>query len=536
MARKNLGWIFYVVCALIVATGLYIRCSTVAVPMLWHDEATSLAHATGNSSGTMLKDITDKEITFGAMKNTYLTAKKDATLPKVWDVLAKDDPHHAPLFPMILNLWERYVSADLATVRWVTIAISLFQVPAMFWLGREISGNNNRVAALATALLAVSPVNLWYAQELREYSLLVLLILVSTAAFIRSMRTDKIQDWLIYFISLSVGFYASAFTVFTMASHGLYLLIMQSPKVGKTYFAFSKRFLLFVGMLVATLIVCLPRFAVQISRASQTMEMSDWLSMKRPFIEMLNHALFNTFLTQFDMYQDLGSGYLNILGLIVILVVTAVVIARSSRRSALLFLGCWAGVSMIVFWLPDFIFGGWRTSTVRYWLPIPISFVLTYSLGLVLMMEAKNIFLKVLAPIMLVFIVLCDVFSCNVLVSTAERIQMQPMSLVRIVRVIKWDGPKLIVTSQAETTFVNTMQIAALSNLVDPNLRLLWLSGDNAVEIKDDYFLVLNPSNKVKAMLSKMGYRLEPVVEVYSTLNYLFSAKRKSASGEVEPG
>jgi hypothetical protein len=72
VARKDFSWIFYIVCAIIMATGLYIRCSTLSVPLIWHDECTSLAHAAGSSSGETVDFITDHETTFGTLKQKFL--------------------------------------------------------------------------------------------------------------------------------------------------------------------------------------------------------------------------------------------------------------------------------------------------------------------------------------------------------------------------------------------------------------------------------------------------------------------------------
>jgi len=533
------NWIIYLVCVSILAFGLYIRCSTVSVPLVWHDECTSISHAAGCSSADALAYMEDKEVTFGGVKETLLTAKKDQGVATIWRVLAKDDPHHAPVFPVLLNFWQRYINPDINQLRWATVVISLFQVPAMFWLARELC-RNNKGALLATALLAVSPVNLWYAQELREYSLLVVLILASSAAVVRAARTGNVRDWLIYAGLLSMAFYASSFTIFTLASHILFVLFTHGPKIGKTYFAFSKTFLIFAGMLVGTLLACLPRFTVQLANAGQTMMMQQWMYAKRPMIDIVNQALFNAFISQFDLYKDINNGYLNIAILSIILITCLVVIARSKERTTLLFIACWAGVSILCFWVPDLLFGGLRTTIVRYWLPIPLSIVLTYAVGITLMMDRKrHVAVRVLAPVMLIFIVLCDYFSCSVLTSIPEKVFMDPMSLSKIKRVVNWDNPKLIVTSQSQGSFVNTMEIEALSTILPSELRLLWLTGDKDVEIKDDYFLLLNANDKVKEMVRNQGFELEPVIEVRETLHYLLSAKRKGTSAperEKAPG
>ena len=64
------------------------------------------------------------------------------------------------------------------------VLISLISLPLMYGLGMELFGQRS-VAWLATALLALSPVDILFAQTARQYSLLTLSVIGSSWLLLR---------------------------------------------------------------------------------------------------------------------------------------------------------------------------------------------------------------------------------------------------------------------------------------------------------------------------------------------------------------
>src|SRR5262249_50143877 len=89
---------------------------------------------------------------------------------------------HPPLYVAALHVWTAWFGEGDATVRALSGLFGLATLPAFFALGRRLLGTPG--ALMATLLLACCPYHVYYAQEARNYALLVLLTVVSWLAFL----------------------------------------------------------------------------------------------------------------------------------------------------------------------------------------------------------------------------------------------------------------------------------------------------------------------------------------------------------------
>lgn len=100
--------------------------------------------------------------------------------------------HHEttpPLYFVLAWLWARAFGSGEAAVRTLSALAGTLAVPAAYAAARELV---SRRAGVATALLvAVNPLLVWYGQEARSYSLLVLLCALSLWLFARALRAPE---------------------------------------------------------------------------------------------------------------------------------------------------------------------------------------------------------------------------------------------------------------------------------------------------------------------------------------------------------
>lgn len=139
-----------------------------------------------------------------------------------------------PLFMGIVHAWSRVAGPSEGALRLLPALFAIATVPAFLALaGRLVE---RRVALLATLLLAVSPFHVWYAQELRGYSLAMLAAVVATRLLVelagvgeggeRRARHERgapgaLRRHLLYAAALIVGLGASLTMGFVVAFHGL---------------------------------------------------------------------------------------------------------------------------------------------------------------------------------------------------------------------------------------------------------------------------------------------------------------------------
>ncbi len=87
-----------------------------------------------------------------------------------------------PLYYMALNIWMDLFGNGPADTQALSVAISLVAVPGGLWAGWSLFGR--RAGLICAALAALNPFLTIYAQETRMYSLMVVLSLLTCAAFL----------------------------------------------------------------------------------------------------------------------------------------------------------------------------------------------------------------------------------------------------------------------------------------------------------------------------------------------------------------
>ena len=120
-----------------------------------------------------------------------------------------------PLYYMLLSLWTNVIGSGPAETQGLSVVISLLLIPAALWAGWTLFGR--RAGLIGAALAAVNPFVTTYAQETRMYSLMVLLSLIVTAAFVHVFVFRRRQYLPVLAVSLAALFYTHNWGVFVAA-------------------------------------------------------------------------------------------------------------------------------------------------------------------------------------------------------------------------------------------------------------------------------------------------------------------------------
>lgn len=169
---------------LILALGTLLRLREARMTPLWFDEVFTL-WLTREPFGTML------------------------------DRLAGDI--HPPLFSALLWTWRAAGGESVLWLKTLPVAIGVLTVLALYFAVRDWFGP--RAALLAAALLAIHPTHVYFSQELRSYSLLILLVLLVTWNAWRWVKWDRRRDAVAYVAS-------AALALLTHYLAGLVLLLL----------------------------------------------------------------------------------------------------------------------------------------------------------------------------------------------------------------------------------------------------------------------------------------------------------------------
>lgn len=132
---------------------------------------------------------------------------------------------NAPLYYIISHFWINIFGISEFSVRLPSLVFSLSAVIMTFILGKELFCK--KIGFFAALLMGLSPFHLWYAQEARDYSMLLFMGLLSTWLFFNALRKNKLRKW-IFFIFISIlGIYTNYFYIILFFTQFLYLIIFR---------------------------------------------------------------------------------------------------------------------------------------------------------------------------------------------------------------------------------------------------------------------------------------------------------------------
>jgi 4-amino-4-deoxy-L-arabinose transferase-like glycosyltransferase len=130
---------------------------------------------------------------------------------------------HPPLYTLFMKGWIGLFGDGELAVRMPSLLFGLVSVWVVFKLSREWFGR--RPALLATALMVISPVHIWYSQEVKNNMLLLLLSLGTVYWLQRAWRENRRQSWAWFVVLALASLWTNLFAVWVIAALFLWLAI-----------------------------------------------------------------------------------------------------------------------------------------------------------------------------------------------------------------------------------------------------------------------------------------------------------------------
>src|SRR5262245_9045519 len=141
-------------------------------------------------------------------------------------VVTKD--RHPPLFTLALSAWWTVAGDSRIALRFLAIAGGLITVAALYRLCADVF--NQRAALYAALLLAVLPSAVYYAEEIRQYSWLVMSVSLMSLFFLRYLRTPRLSYLIGYTFSIALMLYSLYLGIFFLLIQvGVGILAWHAP-------------------------------------------------------------------------------------------------------------------------------------------------------------------------------------------------------------------------------------------------------------------------------------------------------------------
>lgn len=166
-------------------------------------------------------------ITLGFLLRLYNLGKYDFWLDevvtiyysrKIWEMI-KHFPTGAtptfdpPLFYLLLHFWS-FLGKSEFILRLLPLSFGVLSIIAVYKVGQLLF--NKRVGLISAFILALSPLSIYYSQELRPYSLVTFLTLMSIYNLVKSLENNRLLSWIGFIIFTVLCIYTHYVTVFLL--------------------------------------------------------------------------------------------------------------------------------------------------------------------------------------------------------------------------------------------------------------------------------------------------------------------------------
>ena len=354
----------------LVALGIFFRFYNLDHRVFWHDEALTLHHVSGYTYLELLNQVTARLIEFKEFSK-FQHPNTGRGPEFVLASLSYCQPEHAPFFYLSAYYWAKVFSPEVGIMRCLPALLSLLQLPATYWLAMELF-EAPLAAEFAVALMALSPLQLSYAQEVREYSLITAIICFASATFLRAIRKGSWPSWLLYLFTLIFGFYVSILTALVVLAHFFYIISVYGLKWSRNLTSFL--------LATSILLIAYVPWLAQMVQGRQTEVVQSalvWLSKPVSVSELIS-SWFTKFPQIFLDFGDTHPGATNCLNAFILpleLYALYVIARRGWHQTTFLLITLFL-IPAVGFSLWDIIFGGQRSMFMQYMMPVPVAVLL----------------------------------------------------------------------------------------------------------------------------------------------------------------
>jgi mannosyltransferase len=127
-----------------------------------------------------------------------------------------------PLYYVLVWLWAKVFGDGEAGLRALSALFGTIAVPVAWRAARELF--SPRAGLVAAALVAFNPFFVWYSQEARSYSLLVLMAALSVVFLVRALRERTRRAYVLWALTAALGLLTHYFAAFLLVPEAGWLL------------------------------------------------------------------------------------------------------------------------------------------------------------------------------------------------------------------------------------------------------------------------------------------------------------------------
>ncbi|MBQ2639123.1 glycosyltransferase family 39 protein [Candidatus Saccharibacteria bacterium] len=144
---------------------------------------------------------------------------------QIWHETSMDV--HPPFFYFALKIWSSIFGTTDISMRFMSIFFGLIAIIFLYQLLKRWFGV--KPAAIATIVASVSPMLIRYGQEMRMYTMVLMIVFIATyflsLALEKGTKREGRKYWIIYAVLVSIGMWTHYFSAFMWLSQFIAIII-----------------------------------------------------------------------------------------------------------------------------------------------------------------------------------------------------------------------------------------------------------------------------------------------------------------------
>jgi len=173
------------------------------------------------------------------------------------------DSHTPPLYYIVLHFWTYFGTSEFI-LRSFSAMCGIGAIWATYLLADTLLGRT--AALLSAALFSFSPFHIYYAQEARMYSLLVLLTVLATYCCIRAFASDAKRWWFAFVVLTVAAIYTHYYALLVLAAENVFALTSLRDRRRRTKWVLVQAFIALAYLPWMVVVVHLATSAGQVFR------------------------------------------------------------------------------------------------------------------------------------------------------------------------------------------------------------------------------------------------------------------------------
>ena len=512
-------WLRFLIIGLLVL-GIFFRFVNLDRKIYWMDETYTSLRVSGYTEAEVAQQFLKGQVLGIQDLHKYQRTNPEKSVVDTIKGLATEEPQLAPLYFVMVRFWVQLFGNSVTVTRSLSAFLSLLAFPCIYWLCLELF-ESPLVGWLACAAIAVSPFQLVYAQEARQYSLWTVAILLSSASLLRAMRVNNWRSWAIYAATLTLGLYSHLLFILVAIAHAIYVLVINNYRWSKTL----KAYLLTA---VAGIITFSPWIVVILSNFKQGLAMTKTQQIKTPLSDFIKSWLGNLsrnfldtgFYSSSPFSTSLETLFLLISSISLILLLVSYSLCflwRNTQKKTWTFILTLIIFPALAIIIPDLVLGRRTSVTGRYMIPsyLGIQLAVFYLLGAKVNSTLVNFTQKKFWKLALLAVLSSGVISCTI-VSQAETwwnnfTDSNNRQLSQIIN--QANNPLVIQEIDSSPPRYNVFNLISLSYLLEPQVKFKFIAKNTVAEIPKGFIDIffMAPSDVLKSGIeNQYKSKIEP--------------------------